>query len=80
LLRSNINQRSSCGRDFSFGINELDYSTHGIDDASSAIDAAMVMTNKLGISHPKTMPTCPPKRNIPHLLTAEELVTNRSST
>jgi hypothetical protein len=31
--------------------------TYGIDDASSAIEAATVMTNRLGISQPNTMPT-----------------------
>ena len=80
MQRSNINQRSSCGPNFSLEINELDHSTHGIDDANSAIDAAMVMTNKLGISHPKTMPTCPPVRDIPYLSTAEDLPDNKSAT
>jgi len=36
-------------------------STHGIDEANSAIDAATVRTKRLGINHPKTMPTCPPE-------------------
>jgi hypothetical protein len=31
--------------------------THGIDEAISAIDAATAKTKRLGISHPKTMPT-----------------------
>jgi hypothetical protein len=34
--------------------------THGIADANSAIEAAMHITNRLGINHPKTIPTCPP--------------------
>jgi hypothetical protein len=31
-----------------------------MDEASSAIDAAIVRTKRQGISQPKTMPTCPP--------------------
>lgn len=31
--------------------------TYGMDDAISAMEAAMVMTKRLGINHPKTMPT-----------------------
>lgn len=34
--------------------------TYGIDDDNSAIDKAMVITKILGMSHPKTRPTCPP--------------------
>lgn len=39
---------------------ELCTSAYGIDDASSAMEAAIVKTNKHGINHPKTIPTCPP--------------------
>ena len=35
--------------------------TYGIADASSAIEAATVITNRQGMSHPKTIPTCPPE-------------------
>jgi hypothetical protein len=31
-----------------------------MDEAISAIDAAIVMTKRQGMSQPKTMPTCPP--------------------
>ena len=33
---------------------------HGIEDASSAIEAAIGITNRHGMSQPNTMPTCPP--------------------
>ena len=44
------------------GVNE---DTDGIEEASSAMEAAMVMTNKDGISHPNTIPTCPPGKEMP---------------
>jgi len=34
--------------------------TYGMEDASSAIEAAMHMIKRHGMSHPKTIPTCPP--------------------
>jgi hypothetical protein len=37
--------------------------THGIDEAISAIEAAIVRTKRLGINQPKTMPTWPPDTN-----------------
>lgn len=35
-------------------------STYGMDDTSSAIDKATVITKKQGINHPQTIPTWPP--------------------
>lgn len=38
--------------------------TYGMEDASSAMEAATVMTKREGMSHPKTMPTCPPTQTM----------------
>ena len=38
-----------------------DRSTHGIADVISAREAAIVITNKDGMNHPNTIPTCPPE-------------------
>lgn len=38
--------------------------TYGIADVSSASEAAMVITNRDGISQPKTIPTCPPEHEV----------------
>jgi len=35
--------------------------TYGIDEASSAIDAAIHMTNMHGMNHPQTMAKWPPE-------------------
>lgn len=37
--------------------------THGIADVISAREAAIVITNKDGMNHPNTIPTCPPEND-----------------